>query len=93
MVAVLVLGRKVDDGAAHLHCLVIELDEWRALLDQNKGTKLRIVVLEEELAVLELDASVATTDGDVVDSQIAFMTPAQLEDVFLLIRSDYMDDA
>ena len=70
------LNAKIDDGATNLHSFVEARQERRALLDKHKCAKFTLVVLEQELATLELYLRVAAADRDVIDAQITLMTTA-----------------
>lgn len=86
------LDREVDHCPPHLHCFVVSREERCALLNENKGPELALVVFEHELAVVELDLRVAAGNRDVVNSEVALMATAKLEDISLRGGLDNMDD-
>lgn len=85
--------REVDHGAAHLHGLVEAGQQRGALLDEDKRTKLALVVLKKELAALEFDFSVAPGHRDVVYPEVTFMSSTKLEDSLGRRRTDYMNNS
>ena len=87
------LDREVNDSSPNLHSFVKSRQKGRALLDQNKRTELALVVLQEELALLELDFRVAPTNRNIIDAQIALMAAPELEDCLVGSRADDVNDA
>ena len=61
-------------------CLQSEL-----VLQKDDGSKLRGVVFDVESILLALDDSVASTDTDIIDSDLGLMTTSKFE--FSLLRS------
>ena len=86
------LHREVDHGSTNLHSLVVSWQEGSSLFNQHKGTELRLVVLKHKFAIFELNLCMAARNGDVVDSEITFVTTSQFENILLWSGSDNMDD-
>ena len=87
------LDREVNDSSPNLHSFVKSRQKGRALLDQDKRTELALVVLQEELALLELDFRVAPTNRNIIDAQIALMAAPELEDCLVGSGADDVNDA
>lgn len=51
-----------------------------------------MVILEHELAVFKLDLRMATTNRDVVDTEITLVSSSKLEYLLLGRRSNYVDN-
>jgi len=68
------LHREVNDCPANLNSLIVSWQQGCSLLDQDQGSKLRLVVLKHELSVFKLDFGMTAGDRDIVDSKVRLMT-------------------
>ena len=74
---------EIDDCASNLNSFIIAREQRRAALDKNQRSKLALVVLKHEAAVLQLDLCVAARDRYVVYAEVGLMAAPQLEDIFM----------